>query len=61
MDAPTTGPRIPLRRDREQGMIAGVALGIARSFGVDVMFVRLAFVLATVFAGGIGLVIYLAA
>jgi len=61
MDAPTAGPRVSLRRDREQGMIAGVALGIARSFGVDVTFVRLAFVLATVFAGGIGLVIYLAA
>jgi phage shock protein PspC (stress-responsive transcriptional regulator) len=42
-------------------MIAGVALGIARSFGIDVTFVRLAFVLATVFAGGVGLVIYLAA
>lgn len=42
-------------------MIAGVALGIARSVGVDVTFVRLAFILATVFAGGVGLVLYLAA
>jgi phage shock protein PspC (stress-responsive transcriptional regulator) len=53
--------RPPLRRDREQGMIAGVSIGVARTLGVDVTFVRLAFVLTTVFAGGFGLIAYLVA
>ena len=40
------------------GMIAGVASGIARSLNVDATLVRLAFVLFTVF-GGSGVLLYL--
>jgi signal transduction histidine kinase len=47
-----------LRRDRDDGWIAGVAAGIARRFGVDVSLVRIAFVVATA-AGGVGLAAYL--
>jgi phage shock protein PspC (stress-responsive transcriptional regulator) len=53
--------RPPLQRDTEAGMIAGVAAGIARSVGIDVTLVRIAFVLTTVFLGGLGLITYLAA
>ena len=47
-----------LRRDRDEGWIAGVAAGIARRFGVDVSLVRIAFVVATA-AGGVGVAAYL--
>ena len=56
---PTTRPRI--RRDTQNGMIGGVAAGLARHLDIDVVWVRLAFVLLTVFGGGFGLVAYLAA
>ena len=39
-------------------MIAGVCGGLALQFGVPTAVVRLAFALMTLFAGGIGLVIY---
>jgi phage shock protein PspC (stress-responsive transcriptional regulator) len=42
-------------------MLGGVAAGFARHLGVDVVWIRLAFVLATVFGGGVGIVVYLAA
>jgi phage shock protein PspC (stress-responsive transcriptional regulator) len=42
-------------------MLAGVAAGLARHLAVDVVWVRLAFVLTTVLAGGLGLVAYIAA
>lgn len=57
---PGAGPR-RLRRDTANAMIGGVAAGFARALGVDVVLVRLSFVLATVFGGGFGLVLYLAA
>jgi signal transduction histidine kinase len=47
-----------LRRDRDEGWIAGVAAGIASRFGVDVSLVRIAFVVATA-AGGVGIAAYL--
>ena len=50
-----------IRRDPENGMLGGVAAGFARHFGVDVVWIRLAFVLTTVFGGGVGIVVYLAA
>jgi len=43
-------------RDR---MVAGVCGGLAQQFGVPTAVVRLAFVLMTFFAGGVGLLIYL--
>jgi len=56
---PAQGARI--RRDTHNGMIGGVAAGFARHLDVDVVWIRLAFVLLTVFGGGFGLVAYLAA
>lgn len=46
-------------RVREGKMIAGVCAGLAREFSVPVTVLRLAFVLGTLFGGGIGIVLYL--
>jgi phage shock protein PspC (stress-responsive transcriptional regulator) len=56
-------PRPPrrVRRDTTEGMIGGVAAGLARHLEVDVVWVRLAFVLTAIFGNGLGLVAYLAA
>jgi phage shock protein PspC (stress-responsive transcriptional regulator) len=48
-----------LRRPLQDRMAAGVAAGVARYFGVDVMIVRIAFVVLTVVGGG-GILLYLA-
>jgi phage shock protein PspC (stress-responsive transcriptional regulator) len=53
------GPR-RLYRSRDDRMIAGVCGGLARYFGIDPVIVRVAAV-ALVFAGGAGLLAYLAA
>jgi phage shock protein PspC (stress-responsive transcriptional regulator) len=45
-------------RTANDRMIAGVCGGLALQFGVPTAVVRLAFVLMTLFSGGIGLVIY---
>jgi phage shock protein PspC (stress-responsive transcriptional regulator) len=61
-EAPTTesqADRVPLRRPFEDRMLAGVAAGLARYFGVDVTIVRIAFVVLTV-VGGAGIPLYLA-
>jgi len=72
-EAPTTGPsdsrpeppfgwgpeRPALRRPFEGRMLAGVAAGLARYFGVDEVIVRIAFVVLTV-VGGAGIPLYLA-
>lgn len=50
-----------VRRDTAEGMVGGVAAGFARHFAIDVAWIRLAFVLLTVFGGGVGIVLYLAA
>jgi phage shock protein PspC (stress-responsive transcriptional regulator) len=65
--APQSGPRyqlpfgssMALRRPFQDRMVAGVAAGIARYFGVDVMIVRIAFAVLTVI-GGAGIPLYLA-
>jgi phage shock protein PspC (stress-responsive transcriptional regulator) len=49
----------PLYRPVQDRMLAGVASGMARYFGVDVLLVRVALVVL-VFVGGIGLPLYLA-
>jgi phage shock protein PspC (stress-responsive transcriptional regulator) len=56
------GPEAPhrLRRDLQHQMLGGVAAGMSRYLGVDVVFVRVAFAVLTVF-GGSGALIYLAA
>jgi signal transduction histidine kinase/phage shock protein PspC (stress-responsive transcriptional regulator) len=48
----------PLRRDPERGVLAGVAAGLARRFGVDPLIVRVGFIAASA-AGGFGLALYL--
>jgi len=49
-----------LRRDPARGVLGGVCAGLARQLGVDPLVVRVAFV-ATAFAGGLGLAVYLIA
>ena len=51
--------RVLLRRSYSDRMLAGVAGGLARYFGVDATIVRIAFVVLTVF-GGAGIPLYLA-
>ena len=51
--------RIVLRRPFQGRMLAGVAEGLARYFGVDTTIVRIAFVVLTV-VGGAGIPLYLA-
>jgi signal transduction histidine kinase len=52
----TAAPRT-LRRDRSNGVVGGVAAGIAKQAGIDVLIVRILFI-ALVFAGGFGLALY---
>jgi len=61
-----TGPRYQaepertaLRRPIHDRMLTGVAIGLAEYFGVDMMIVRVAFVVLTV-VGGAGIPLYLA-
>jgi phage shock protein PspC (stress-responsive transcriptional regulator) len=51
--------RTALRRPVQASVVAGVAAGLARYLGVDVMIVRLAFVVLTI-VGGAGIPLYLA-
>jgi len=54
------GPRrTALRRPVQDSVVAGVAAGLARYLGVDVMIIRLAFVVLTI-VGGAGIPLYLA-
>jgi phage shock protein C len=50
-----------LARRPEDGMIAGVAAGVAQTYGIDVTLVRLAFVGLVVISAGIALPAYLIA
>ncbi len=66
--APTVPPTSPvppparrLVRRADGKVIAGVCSGIAAHTGVDPVIVRIAFVLTTLFSGGIGLVAYIVA
>jgi len=49
-----------LFRNPDGAMIAGVCNGLASYFGIDVTFVRIAFVLVAVFSKGAGIIIYVA-
>lgn len=53
------GPWRGWQRAREGKMIAGVCAGLARELEVPVTVLRLAFVLGTLFGGGIGIIVYL--
>jgi phage shock protein PspC (stress-responsive transcriptional regulator) len=51
--------RTALRRPIQGSVMAGVAAGLARYLGMDVMIIRLAFVVLTI-VGGAGIPLYLA-
>ena len=55
----TGSRRTALRRPVQDSVVAGVAAGLARYLGVDVMIIRLGFVILTIF-GGAGIPLYLA-
>jgi phage shock protein PspC (stress-responsive transcriptional regulator) len=55
----TGSRRAALRRPVRDSVVAGVAAGLARYLGVDVMIIRLAFVVLTI-AGAAGIPLYLA-
>ncbi len=48
-----------LFRDTENGMVAGVAAGLAAYFGIDAVLIRVLFVIG-IFTGGWGLLLYIA-
>ncbi|MDB5160837.1 MAG: rane protein of unknown function [Candidatus Saccharibacteria bacterium] len=48
-----------LFRDTDNAMLAGVASGLAGYFGIDVLLIRILFVIATI-AGGWGILLYIA-
>lgn len=58
---PGPQPRARIRRDTDGGVVGGVAAGFARFLDVDVVWIRLAFVLLTLLGGGTGIVVYLVA
>ena len=55
----TGSRRAALRRPVQDSVVAGVAAGLARYLGVDVVIIRLAFVVLTI-VGGAGIPLYLA-
>ncbi len=55
--APPPGPR-PLRRSRDNRMVAGICGGFGHYLGVDPVLLRVAFVALTL-AGGSGILLYL--
>ena len=49
---------VPLRRDREAGVLGGVCAGLGSRLGIDPLIMRLVFVAGTA-AWGLGLVVYM--
>lgn len=61
-DLRRAGYGLPLRRSRRDRQLAGVCGGIAAYFEIDSLVVRMAWVVLTVFTGGVlGVVLYVAA
>src|SRR5690349_14368123 len=56
MESAASSPRT-IRRDPQRRLIAGVCAGIGRYFGVDPLWVRVAFIAASA-AGGFGVAVY---
>jgi phage shock protein PspC (stress-responsive transcriptional regulator) len=48
-----------LFRDPDNGLLGGVAAGLAAYFGLDVVLIRIIFVILGVFSGGVGILIYI--
>lgn len=57
-DAPSPRARPPLRRDTEAGLVGGVAAGLARHLDIDVVLVRIGFVVGTILTQGLGIIAY---
>jgi phage shock protein PspC (stress-responsive transcriptional regulator) len=57
---PSSPPRPPLERLRDDRWVAGVCSGVARTLGIDTTIVRVAAVLLMIF-GGLGIAAYLVA
>lgn len=55
-DSPSDNKR--LFRDTDNAILAGVAAGLAKYFGIDVLFIRILFVLGTIAWGG-GILVYI--
>ena len=51
----------PLRRLRQDRVVAGVLAGMARHFDLDVSLLRIVYVVATICTAFVGVVIYLMA
>lgn len=61
---PAPGPNVAqacIVRPRTPRMIAGVCTGLSIHFGWDLALLRILFTIATIFTGGLGLVVYVAA
>jgi phage shock protein C len=50
-----------LMRSRDGRMVAGVCAGIGQFFGIDANIIRVLFAALTIFTGGAGVLVYLAA
>lgn len=59
-DSAEADARLPRRlyRDTQNGMLAGVAAGLANYFGVDVLLIRVLFIIAVI-TGGWGILLYI--
>lgn len=55
---PPPAARPPLRRDRNRGLLGGVAAGLAHHLDVDVVLVRVAFVVGALLTQGLGVLAY---
>jgi signal transduction histidine kinase len=51
----------PLRRDTRRGLVAGVLAGLGARTGIDLLVLRIAFVIAAVATGGLALLAYVVA
>jgi phage shock protein C len=58
---PAGQPYRPLRRSRDNRMVAGICAGAARYLNIDPVAARVLFVVAAVFSGGTALVAYVIA
>jgi signal transduction histidine kinase len=58
--SPVSAANLPLRRDPAHGYVAGVCSGFGARLGIDPLLIRIGFA-ATMFAGGVGVPLYILA
>ena len=59
-DSSQGGEKKPLRRSRENGMIAGVIAGLGEHYDIDPVKLRIVYVLVSIFSAAFpGIVVYL--